>query len=437
MTGFPWLPMGSPLRGGAVSGRVLDSGPAWQLCAAGTGTVLLLRPAVGPAWFGSEVTALDEAAGPLGMMDDLAYLLLPPGQRPYTVAGLALRAPPVGRAEAQAVARALSAMNGRQKLSGWSSALFLPRPGIALAMEEAPDEDRRAALVAVLSGGIRDGSLPPSRIAAANPLLDTATAAAVLDLVPAGRAARPVMSPEGFLLPGQPGLQAVLRDQVLDVLHRPGDYARLGVSQPAGVLLAGPPGCGKSFAAARLAGFLGWPLHEISVASVGSAWLHETPRLLAKAFATAAAAAPAIVLCEELDALGKARAGNSGPAVEEEVNTLLRELEVAAKRGLLVVGTTNRLEAIDPALRRKGRFDIVFTMDYPAEAGAAAVLESLLADRPHVAGLDVTGLARRLARRPPSDLAWVVNEAARLAVRGGQDAIDELMLARAAGQLSE
>ena len=98
-------------------------------------------------------------------------------------------------------------------------------------------------------------------------------------------------------------------------------------------------------------------------------WLHETPRQLARAFAQAAASAPGVILLEELDALGRKREGEHGPGVEE-VNTLLREVETAAQRRLLVIGTTNRLDAIDRALLRRGRFDLVFTMDYPDAAAA-------------------------------------------------------------------
>ncbi len=96
-----------------------------------------------------------------------------------------------------------------------------------------------------------------------------------------------------------------------------------------------------------------------------------------------------------------------------------------------MVGTTNRLDAIDPALRRRGRFDQVFVMDHADERGTVAMLEGMLATRPHAPSLDLAGAARRLARRPASDAVWVVNEAARLAVRGGHEAIDDLLLARA------
>ena len=237
-------------------------------------------------------------------------------------------------------------------------------------------------------------------------------------------------APAGFVLPGQPALQALLRERVLDVLHRPAEYARLGVPPPGGVLLAGPPGCGKSFAAAKLAKFLGWPLHDLSVSAVGSMYLHETSRQLTQAFEAAAARAPGVVLLEELDALGKQRSGGHGATVDE-VNTLLRLVEGARHRGLLVVGTTNRLDAIDPALRRRGRFDHVVVMDYADERGVAEMLGALLQDRPHTPTLDLDSAARRLARRPASDAAWVVDEAARLAVVGGHQMIDDLVLARA------
>jgi len=434
VSGFPWLPIGTALPGGEVSGRLLDGGEAWQLCATLGGFALLLRPGEG-VWQ-AELQALAAARAPAEVAGaaGLLCLRLASSARPATLERLALRNPALGREEADALAAALSAMQRRQPRAGWSSALFLPDPPFVLATDEA-DDDRRAALVGVLTGGVRDPALPPRRIAQLNPRLDAATISRLLGLLAdAPTRHRPAPSPDGFTLPGQPALETLLREQVLDVLHRPQDYARLGVAPPGGVLLAGPPGCGKSFAAARLARFLGWPLHEVAIAEVGSAWLHETPRRLAEAFDAAAAAAPAIMLLEELDALGRTRTAGGGPAAEE-VNTLLRLVEAAPGRGLLVVGTTNRPEAIDPALRRHGRFDILHVMDHADAGSTEAMLRELLSTRPHGPALDLPGLARRLARRPASDVAWVVNEAARLAVRGGRDAIDDLLLARAAAAL--
>ena len=437
MTGaFPWLPIGTALPNGALSGRLLEQGAGWQLCDGGPGgTVLLLRPGNGPAWWARELDLLAEAAGLLAAVDGCLCLACPRPARPHTVAGLALRNPPVDKDEALPLVRAVLAMAARHPGAGWSSALFLPGPGLALATAEAaPGEDRRAALLAALSGGIGLDPASPARLVQLNARLDLATARAALDLL-ATLPAAAAPAPDGFVLAGQPALQTLLRERVLDVLHRPADYARLGVSWPGGVVLAGPPGCGKSFAAARLAGFLGWTLHEISVAGVGSMWLHETSRQLARTFDQAAAVAPGVILLEELDALGGRRDGEHGARIEE-VNTLLREVETAARRRLLVIGTTNRLDSIDRALLRRGRFDLVFTMDYPDATGATAMLQGLLDARPHAPGLDVAAIGRRLARRPASDLAWVVDQAAQMAVRAGRDVIDELLLARAAAELA-
>ena len=430
--------MGERLPDGGVSGRLLEGGPNWQVCAAGAGgrSALLLRAGDDPAWWETEIKELASAAGrPFEEISGLRCLLCPAASQPRLIGKLGLRSPALSRIEAEALGGALAALGRRRPVAGWSSALFLPELAFALATADEPRDNRRAVLAAALSGGVRDAGLKPARIAQLNPRLDTATAAKVLELAGAALpAASPSPAPDGFHLPGQPALEALLREQVLDVLHRPADYARLGVPRPAGVLLAGPPGCGKSFAAGQLAAFLGWPLHEVSVAGVGSMWLHETSRKLSEAFDAAANTAPALVLLEELDALGKPRAGGFGPTVEE-VGTLLRLVEQAPGRGLLVVGTTNRPDAIDPALRRRGRFDIVHIMDHPDEHATAAILRSLLQDRPHAEGLDVDGAARRLTRRPASDLVWVVNEAARFAVRGGRDSIDDLLLARAVSAL--
>lgn len=435
MTGFPWLPIGTTLPGGAASARLLDGGPSWQVCGTGGGArvALLLRPGDEPAWWPAEIEALRAAAPALAEAGELLCLLLPTSDRPVTVQGLAMRSPALGPGEARALGDALGAMHRRNPQAAWGSALFVPELPLALATGLDENEDRRAVLVAALSGGVRDAGLTPVRIAALNPRLDVETVAGVLEASRGeggGGVGGAAPAPSGFVLPGQPALQALLRERVLDVLHRPAEYARLGVPPPGGVLLAGPPGCGKSYAAAKLAKFLGWPLHDLSVSAVGSMFLHETSRQLTQAFEAAAARAPGVVLLEELDALGKQRTGGHGATVDE-VNTLLRLVEGARHRGLLVIGTTNRLEAIDPALRRRGRFDHVVVMDYADERGVAAMLSALLQDRPHAPTLDLDSAARRLARRPASDAAWVVDEAARLAVVGGHQMIDDLVLARA------
>lgn len=116
-----------------------------------------------------------------------------------------------------------------------------------------------------------------------------------------------------------------------------------------------------------------------------------------------------IVLLEEVDALGGARDRTHSAGIEE-VNTLLRQVENAAARTILVIGTTNRPEALDPALLRRGRFDLSIVVEKLDAAQARAMLDGLLCERPRAAGLDLVAIAARLAGRPASDLAWIVEK---------------------------
>ena len=152
-------------------------------------------------------------------------------------------------------------------------------------------------------------------------------------------------------------------------------------------------------------------------------------------FHQAANKAPSIVIIDEVDALAGARGIGSQDYKIEEVSELLKLVEAAAGRGITLVATTNRKETIDPAFLRKGRFDHAFEVDYPSAEEALAVLKSLVSERPHVPGLGLEPAAERLACRPISDAAWVVNEAARLAVKSSKDAIDDICLFGAISRL--
>jgi ATP-dependent Zn protease len=118
----------------------------------------------------------------------------------------------------------------------------------------------------------------------------------------------------------------------------------------------------------------------------------------------------------------------------EELTEILRMIESAAKNSVLVLATTNRKEALDPAVLRKGRFDHSVLVDYPTREEVELALRGMLKDRPHDP-LDLSETSRSLAGRPMSDAAWVVNEAARLTARAKQDRISEASLQHALGRL--
>ena len=245
-----------------------------------------------------------------------------------------------------------------------------------------------------------------------------------------------VMAGEGpFSLPGRPELETFFREYVIEQHRLKDRYAAMGVQPPNGILLYGPPGSGKTFAAKMLANYLGRPVFELGMGEIGSPFVHQTSVRLNAVFRQAAKKAPSIVIIDEVDALAGARRISSQDYKVEEISELLKLVEAAASRGVTLVATTNRKEAIDEALLRKGRFDHVYEVNYPGVEEVLAVLQSLISERPHLPGLGLATAAERLACRPMSDVAGVVNEAARIAVKSSKDAIDDICLFSAISKL--
>ncbi len=441
---FAWLPIGTALGPNAESGRVLRTEPGWQLLATHTrermALLLDLDAPNAPAWWAAEIAVFQNVLACETITDGtrtLCSCLVDSEIGPRTLGDLAMRNASIAPEELCCLLDNIESLRKRQPNAGWETALFVPEASLLLGAREDPKEDRRGVITALLSGGVRDPALTPRRIREFNPCLtevEIDQALQRLGLAPSScfgtLAVRP---PEAFVLPGQPHLEKMFREHVIDLAHRPGDYAKLGVRLPNGILLKGPTGTGKSHAARELAKFLGWPVLDLNLASIGSSFLHETSRRIAGVFAKAETAAPAIVLLEEIDALGGARDRTHSAGIEE-VNTLLRQIENAGARAILVIGTTNRPEALDPALLRRGRFDLSIAVEKLDAAQAHAMLDALINERPRAP--DTAAIAARLAGRPASDLAWVVEEAARLAVRSGKNAIDEICLASALRNLS-
>lgn len=139
---------------------------------------------------------------------------------------------------------------------------------------------------------------------------------------------------------------------------------------------------------------------------------------------------------EEIDALVGARGSGSHDYKVEEISELMRQVEKAGERGILVIATTNRIEAIDRAMLRKGRFDHKIEVGLPNKEEILDALEGLLADRPTVKGLNLEGFVESLAGRNMADVAWAVDEAARLAVKTGKSAIDDICLFEALKRLA-
>lgn len=227
-----------------------------------------------------------------------------------------------------------------------------------------------------------------------------------------------------FELPGRPELEAFFNDHIVDIVQNPEHYRLMGIGNPSAIILEGPPGTGKTYAVDKLADFLGWPKFTIDASSVGSPYIHETSRKVSELFLEAMKVAPAIVVIDEMEAFLPVRdAAAGGQHRVEEVAEFLRRIPEAIKAGVLIIAMTNRLDMIDPAASRRGRFDHVIHVGYPSAVEVQALLDKLVEKLPLDADVKTAEIATALAGRPLSDAAFVVREAARISAKARQSSI--------------
>lgn len=228
-----------------------------------------------------------------------------------------------------------------------------------------------------------------------------------------------------FELAGRPELAAFFNEHIVDIILNRDRYKALGIDFPSAVILYGPPGTGKTFAVERLVDFLGWPSFQIDASSVASPYIHETSKKIAQVFEKAIENAPSVLVIDEMEAFLADREMGSGHHRVEEVAEFLRRIPEAAKKEVLIIAMTNRIDMIDPAIQRRGRFDHVINVDFASEIEVQLLLDKLLSSLPKDADVDVRPLARVLAGRPLSDVAFVVREGSRLAARAGKEQLDQ------------
>jgi cell division protease FtsH len=221
--------------------------------------------------------------------------------------------------------------------------------------------------------------------------------------------------------------------EVRDYLADPDRYKVLGAQPPKGVLLIGPPGCGKTLLAKAVAGEVGVPFFSVAGAEFVESLVGVGAARVRDLFRRVRAVAPAVVFIDELDAAGRKRAGGSGSGGNEEreqtLNQILVEMDgFDVGSGIVVMAATNRPDILDPALLRPGRFDRHVTVDRPDLVGRVKILELHAKGKPVAADVDFGYVGRRTPGFSGADLANVVNEAALLAVRQGKPEIETVDL---------
>jgi cell division protease FtsH len=212
--------------------------------------------------------------------------------------------------------------------------------------------------------------------------------------------------------------------EIVAFLENPKKYQRLGGRIPKGVLLLGPPGCGKTLLARAVAGEAKVPFFFMSGSEFVEMFVGLGAARVRELFQQAKDRAPCLVFLDELDTIGKTRAGAMGAGMgshderEQTLNQLLVEMDgFDASKGVIIMAATNRPDVLDPALLRPGRFDRQVVVDRPDLRGREAILQVHARGVALAGGVDLQLIASRTPGFTGADLANVVNEAALLAAR--------------------
>ena len=220
------------------------------------------------------------------------------------------------------------------------------------------------------------------------------------------------------------GLDATIAD-IKEVIERPFKhpeiYEHLGVDVPRGVLLYGPPGCGKTCLALAVAGELGVPLFKISAPEIVSGMSGESEAKIRELFETAVRMGPAIIFIDEIDAITPKRENAQREMERRIVAQLLTSMDDLNHLGrgsnhVMVIGATNRPDSLDPALRRAGRFDREIKLSIPTEGGREQILRSLACKLRIGQDVDWKELARKTPGYVGADLKALTREAAAVAI---------------------
>ena len=214
-------------------------------------------------------------------------------------------------------------------------------------------------------------------------------------------------------------VKQVLVETVIWPLAYPDTFARLGVTPPHGVLLYGPPGCGKTFLVRAIAGTGQANVLPVKGAELLSKWVGESERGVRELFRRARSAAPSLIFLDEVDALAPARGQSSDSGVSDRVvAALLTELDgIEALRNVVVVAATNRPDLVDPALLRPGRLDRIVYVPPPDAAARLEILRVAARRTPLDPAVDLSALASRCEGFSAADCAALVRGAALAAMR--------------------
>ncbi len=235
---------------------------------------------------------------------------------------------------------------------------------------------------------------------------------------------------EGFKsIAGMQELKDTIKLDIIDALNEKEKYAEYGLTIPNGMLLYGPPGCGKTFFAEKMAEEIGFNFYQIKPSDIQSKWVNASQENIKNLFDEARKNAPSIIFIDELDALVPNRDNSSVNHMNTSaVNEFLAQMNNSGDDGVFIIGATNRPNSIDPAILRAGRLDKHVYLPPPDFEARELMFKLYLEKRPTEIGLAYSELAKATENYVSSDIKFLCDEASRMALNLKSRITNEILL---------
>ena len=455
-----WLPLHWEVDG-CAAGRMVDEGQRWQRYETFPGHVVVVTRELADWWV--ERGLLEETTLIRLEVGDSEYAGVPDGwvtedDDLVVVGGVGIgpiaQYTPDGFGLARRLARSI-VESRRYTDASFHDAIYSARFGRVLpTLSGTPGQTDDVVLGCCLAGGLHVPASSMERMKELTTLdedeirqvlqvagIPVANADATTRAISSGPSTKdPAERPTTFRLPGRPALETLFNEEIIEAAWL-AEQDPERIPWPGGVVLHGPPGCGKTFAVERLTAFLGWEVFRINSRAVGSPYIHETSRKVAEVFEKAREVAPSVIVIDEMEAFLSARQSgvSSGQPHLEEVAEFLRRIGEAPSQRILVLGMTNRLDLIDSAFLRTGRFDHIEEVGMPTAAQVESVLREALRDVELASAATLVPTIKELLGRPLSDLDYLVKRLKRELAKANQNqrewVMDDALLREGIAQL--
>lgn len=413
------LPSGYQLESGHTVLKRVQSGNGWQIFSTtSNGRLLLISDELADINFNSDVLS-DKLFTCCTIGEEIFYLL--ETEPSYELSHIKYSEVPKDFSEAKAFAHAFSETRKLIPEVDLSDTIYIEKFSKLLIVGKG---DRTADVLVLgrwLTGGVGISIDNVDRIKSLSGISSTELLNEIFResgiLKCAAPAKKEGLHEKEFRLVGRHALEKFLIEHVIDIIKNPTVYHNLGIQFPTPFIFYGSPGCGKTYAVEKLIEYLNFPSYYITSNTVGSPYIHETSKKVSEIFESAIEKSPSIVVIDEMESfLSNRSSGIAGQHHVEEVNEFLRLIPRAIENSVLIIGMTNQVEMLDPAVTRRGRFDFCIEVEMPREEEIEELFEHLVRNLP--CDLDNKGdLYNQLYGRQPSDVAFVVKEAGRIAAR--------------------